>query len=224
MRLLALSRSVRPLGHQPSRYKIMTEALPRFKGRAAKRRAVERGATEITSASVQVPTPEDSGGTVAITSQRKVTQAPAKAGWAIGMVRIFKKIFFGKDPKMKAVEAGPCLAPRQTFDVPPQAYPRGRWTVFRNPFVKRGKSVEPTPPVQGELLLDLVKPVRNDLSDSDLEVVPATEPLVRQTVTDAESPLPSPSSVIPTRIDLKPELAAADWARVRDQFTGLEKF
>ena len=224
MRLLALSRSVRPLGHQPSRYKIMTQALPRLKGRAAERRVAKQGATEITSASVLVPTPEDSGGTQAITSQRKVTQAPAKAGWAFGMVGIFKKIFFGKDPKMKAVEAGPCLAPRQTFDVPPQAYPQGRWTVFRNPFVKRGKSVEPTPPVQGELLLDLVKPVRNDLSDSDLEVVPATEaPLVRQTVIETESPLPSPSSV-PSRSDLKPELAAADWARVRDQFTGLEKF
>lgn len=203
----------------------MTQALPRLKGRAAKRRAAERETTEITSASVQVPTPEDSGGTETITSQRKVTQAPAKAGWAIGMFRIFKKIFFGKDPKMKAVEAGPCLAPRQTFDVPPQAYPRGRWTVFRNPFVKRGKSVEPTPPVQGELLLDLVKPVRNDLSDSDLEVVPATEvSLVRQTVVDAQSPLSSPSSLIPSGSDLKEELAAADWARVRDQFTGLEKF
>jgi len=203
----------------------MTQALPRLKGRAAKRRAAERETTEITSASVQVPTPEDSGGTEAITSQRKVTQAPAKAGWAIGMFRIFKKIFFGKDPKMKAVEAGPCLAPRQTFDVSPQAYPRGRWTVFRNPFVKRGKSVEPTPPVQGELLLDLVKPVRNDLSDSDLEVVPATEvSLVRQTVVDAQSPLSSPSSLIPSGSDLKEELAAADWARVRDQFTGLEKF
>jgi len=225
MRLLALSRSVRPLGYQPRRYKIMTQALPRLKGRAAKRRAAERETTEITSASVQVPTPEDSGGTETITSQRKVTQAPAKAGWAIGMFRIFKKIFFGKDPKMKAVEAGPCLAPRQTFDVPPQAYPRGRWTVFRNPFVKRGKSVEPTPPVQGELLLDLVKPVRNDLSDSDLEVVPATEvSLVRQTVVDAQSPLSSPSSLIPSGSDLKEELAAADWARVRDQFTGLEKF
>jgi len=225
MRLLALSRSVRPLGYQPRRYKIMTQALPRLKGRAAKRRAAERETTEITSASVQVPTSEDSGGTEAITSQRKVTQAPAKAGWAIGMFRIFKKVFFGKDPKMKAVEAGPCLAPRQTFDVPPQAYPRGRWTVFRNPFVKRGKSVEPTPPVQGELLLDLVKPVRNDLSDSDLEVVPATEvSLVRQTVVDAQSPLSSPSSLIPSGSDLKEEFAAADWARVRDQFTGLEKF
>jgi hypothetical protein len=45
-----------------------------------------------------------------------------------------------------------------------------RWAQKVNPF----KSVRPSPPrpvVQGELSLDRVKPVRNDLSDSDLELV-----------------------------------------------------
>src|SRR5690349_5684986 len=172
MRLLAVSRSVRPIGYQPSRYKIMTQPLAKLSGRPVERRTTK----EVPRVSARVSTPEDSGQTEENTSQRKVTQAPAKAGWAFGMFRIFKKIFFGKDPKMKVVDAGPCLASPQTFDVPPQAYPRGRWTVFCNPFVKRGKSVEAVAPVQGELLLDLVKPIRNDLSDSDLEVVPAGEP------------------------------------------------
>jgi hypothetical protein len=40
------------------------------------------------------------------------------------------------------------------------------------------------PPVQGELSLDRIKVVRNDLSDADLEVIPAkppTAPVMRAT-------------------------------------------
>lgn len=56
-----------------------------------------------------------------------------------------------------------------------QAYPHGRWTIRPNPF-KSEKGVEKpaSGSVQGELSLDKVKPVRNDLSDSDLELIPAT--------------------------------------------------
>jgi hypothetical protein len=153
-----------------------------------------------------------------------VTQAPAKAGWAIGMVRIFKKIFVGKDPKMTVLEAGPELAPRQTFDVPPQVYPRGRWTVFKNPFAKRGKPVDSVAPVQGELLLDLVKPIRNDLSDSDLEVIPAVqESVVTKTPPDAGL-LPRPEDMAPAVSSSEEmEPVRADWARMKDQFFGVEK-
>lgn len=51
---------------------------------------------------------------------------------------------------------------------PMDAFRGGRWTL--NPF----RSSAATPPrrtIQGELSLDNVKPVRNDLSDSDLELV-----------------------------------------------------
>jgi hypothetical protein len=51
-------------------------------------------------------------------------------------------------------------------------FPRGRWTL--NPF--RGEKPVPRPAIQGELSLDKVKPVRNDLSDSDLELVAAAKP------------------------------------------------
>jgi len=52
-----------------------------------------------------------------------------------------------------------------------QAYPHGRWTLKANPFKS---SVAPAgrPTVQGELSLDKVKPLRNDLSDADLELMP----------------------------------------------------
>ena len=63
--------------------------------------------------------------------------------------------------------------------------------------------------VQGELSLDRVKVMRNDLSDSDLEIVPARKP----------APVPSPA----------PELAAASnsparsWERVASRLFGAGK-
>ena len=50
------------------------------------------------------------------------------------------------------------------------AYPLGRWTLRANPFKSSSKPGR-TPVVQGELSLDKVKVVRNDLSDADLELV-----------------------------------------------------
>lgn len=54
---------------------------------------------------------------------------------------------------------------------PPQAYPKGRWTVFKNPF-QRECAVPPVvdEPVQSELSLESIQPIRNDLNESDLEL------------------------------------------------------
>lgn len=62
-------------------------------------------------------------------------------------------------------------------------FPRGRWTL--NPF----KSEKPAsrPAIQGELSLDKVKPVRNDLSDSDLELVAAAKSQPAPAVVKIES-------------------------------------
>jgi len=49
------------------------------------------------------------------------------------------------------------------------AFATGRWTLKANPF-KSARPAVPRETVQGELSLDKVKPVRNDLSDSDLEL------------------------------------------------------
>lgn len=51
----------------------------------------------------------------------------------------------------------------------------GGWAQKLNPFVKQGAPIERTA-VQGELSLDNVKPLRNDLSDTDLELVAAVKP------------------------------------------------
>lgn len=53
---------------------------------------------------------------------------------------------------------------------PKQAFPLGRWT--KNPFRSTAIPSQRPAAVQGELSLDKVKPVRNDLSDSDLELMP----------------------------------------------------
>ena len=64
------------------------------------------------------------------------------------------------------------------------------------------RKVESKPLVQGELSLDAVKPVRNDLSDADFEVVPAR-------------PKAEPSAAKPPRPRLfKPELASLAWGRI----------
>ena len=53
------------------------------------------------------------------------------------------------------------------------AYPLGRWTLRVNPFKTAPKPARTG--VQGELSLEKVKVVRNDLSDSDLELVALNE-------------------------------------------------
>lgn len=62
---------------------------------------------------------------------------------------------------------------------------------------------EPNPLMQGELSLDAVKPVRNDLSDADFEVV-APRPKTRPAAT-AKRPRPKL---------FKPELAGLAWSRL----------
>ena len=49
------------------------------------------------------------------------------------------------------------------------------WAKKLNPFAKQGAPVERTA-VQGELSLDKVKPLRNDLSDTDLELATVRPP------------------------------------------------
>ena len=57
-----------------------------------------------------------------------------------------------------------------------QAPARSRWMLPENPFKsKPSRSTAARLAVQGELSLDKVKPVRNDLSDSDLELVAAVK-------------------------------------------------
>lgn len=82
------------------------------------------------------------------------------------------------------------------------AYPLGRWTLKGNPFKSSTKPAR-RPVVQGELSLDKVKVIRNDLSDSDLELVAAGKRAQKGNV------FAVPGSAETTRLSL--------WARVKDR-------
>lgn len=86
-----------------------------------------------------------------------------------------------------------------------RAYPGGRWTLKVNPFRSAPSSGSvPDASLQGELVLDNVKPKRNDLSDSDLELVAAT--LVKPTAGAVETVAP----------EVPVTKAVSAWARVRE--------
>jgi hypothetical protein len=78
--------------------------------------------------------------------------------------------------KSEAAQAG------NDSDKAMNAYPLGRWTLKANPFKSSAKPA--TPVVQGELSLEKVKVVRNDLTDSDLELVVAAKSASKAAVSE----------------------------------------
>ena len=66
----------------------------------------------------------------------------------------------------------------------------------------------PKPAVQGELSLERIQVVRNDLSDADLEIVPAR-------------PIATPATATPApRLIVKAEGAKSAWGRVTSRILG----
>ena len=91
----------------------------------------------------------------------------------------------------------------------------GPWTRLKNRFTsKKGAARVAGPPVQAELALDMVRPVRNDLSDSDLEIVPAFRPKAHAPV---QSILPEPTV---KQSDPGTNLL---WGRVRSRLFGVRQ-
>jgi hypothetical protein len=86
-----------------------------------------------------------------------------------------------------------------TRNEPQHAYPLGRWTVFKNPFSRKGAPRQAAP-VQGELSLDTLKVVRNDLSDADLEIIRAAEPVAPTSAPAAPPADPLPTGLLLSRI------------------------
>ena len=115
---------------------------------------------------------------------------------------------------MKATETQSAVGPAPTAPAkdPKPWLSIGRWSLFKNPFAGRGQARAVKPPVQCELSLDAVKPVRNDLSDSDVEVVAA----------------PVPAGVVippPAQVPTAPVVIAAPpiWGRIKTQYFGAGK-
>ncbi len=90
------------------------------------------------------------------------------------------------------------------------AYPLGRWTLKANPFKSSIKPSRP-PGVQGELSLEKVKVVRNDLSDSDLELVAAS----------SEAKAVEPPGNVFAAPDAAETMKVSIWARIKGRWSRL---
>lgn len=86
-----------------------------------------------------------------------------------------------------------------TTAVPQQAYPGGRWRIWRSPTNDQTRASRESSRelrlVQSELRLETVKVVRNDLTDSDLLLVPL-RPSVERTI---RSHKPECRKAVPSR-------------------------
>ena len=197
MQLLTVGRSLRPVkdGRSPFR-PAQQGVLPKFgQGRVPEdKRSAQTAAPALSPKSVVAPLGD--------------AAKPVRVPW-------LRKIFspFKRNKTMNAVEAEPQSVSAFAPPKMDQAFPFGRWTLFSNPFNRKPKPKADAGPVQTELSLDAVKPVRNDLSDSDLEVVavesrPAPPPITSTTTHTVAAEDGAPGVV---------------WHRLKEHLFGAEK-
>lgn len=200
MKLLGTSHAFGRILDRPSRYRLAQQSLlPKFGGEKQSYDSIMKAAR---------------GPAFAPAARTKSMQPVATSAAKSGLFsRIFRR---GRNKTMNTVEADPSMASASAPSKPEHAFPFGRWTLFGSPFNRVAaattKPKADAGPVQGELLLDAVKPVRNDLSDSDLEVVEPAPPKVRETTTGLAVPVAG-----------NPDPAVPAWRRVSAQFSGAEK-
>jgi hypothetical protein len=134
--LLAVGRSVRTIKDGPARYKMTQQnLLPKFGGESA---AEPRTAEKVPSAAAAAPAsaqPAPSASSAAVTEEGPDESEPGPAKAAL-FVEATKKL-----------------------------RPFSGWSLFKNPFGQFLARETRAAPLQTELLLDSVKPVRNDLTD-----------------------------------------------------------
>ena len=189
MKLLSVSKSLAGGRNQPGRYKMAEQGLlPKFApmGRpgslAPKRKSDE-------------PAPK---------------QEP-KGTPTIPLTPLQQQFFRAAEPVVEPVRTV-APSPRAAVCVNANAAPTNWFRPGNKPFADRpvGRT-RPLSPERAELSLDAVKPVRNDLSESDLQIVPAKP----ETKPDA-SKLPHP------RLS-RPELAGLAWSRLTARFFNSER-
>jgi hypothetical protein len=188
MQLLTVGRSLGKIGDQPSRYKMTQQSLlPKF--------------GSVKAPEERVPVGVGNNQAIAKTELKQ-----SSLGFAAAKDR---KTMNTVQPKPQEVTVPPkTVAPRPAF-------PLGRWTLFRNPFSKTPKPKAAEPAIQPELSLDMVKPVRNDLSDADLELVQSSKRVPEKV-----------EKVVPAKTQVEPVVVTAEgasWGRIKTQFFGAGK-
>ena len=191
MKLLSVSRSFTVGGNRPGRYKIAEQGLlPKF---APVGRPVWR-APKTKSDEAPAKSNQPAAGTTAAESAAPVLPSDSGVASLVAESTTEGGAMASRPPPV--VHAGVTAASAKWF------------RLRRTPFVNRAVAPDEIP-VQAELSLDSVKPVRNDLSDADLEVV-----------------LAKPGRVVPpparTRL-FRPELSGMAWGRLTARLFGSER-
>jgi hypothetical protein len=186
MQLLAAGRSLGKIGDQPSRYRMTQQSLlPKFGW---------------------VKAPEERAPVGRVSSNQTIAKTGLKQSGPITATAANDR------KQMNAVQSKPLEVTVPKTAVARPAFPIGRWTMFKNPFSKAPKPKAAEAPEQPELSLDQVKPVRNDLSDADLELVQSVKSAREKTI---------PATVPAGPAVVSPEGPA--WGRIKTQLFGAGK-
>jgi hypothetical protein len=194
MRLLTAGKSLVGSANPESRYRMYKRGLlPKFGSGKNPFMAAHSEGQEANSPVAQQAKPVEVAANLKETKRLPVLEASAAVG--------------------KLTQSAPGLkrAPESKFLGPRRWMQKLKGFIFRPRARTPAKSALPRfnqPPIQGELSLEKVKVVRNDLSDTDFEVVPAKLPQVEASSGPAaEEPAP-------------PELAGSAVGRVASRFFG----
>jgi hypothetical protein len=168
-KLLTTGKSLVGLSHANSRYQLQKGALPKFE--SAKNPFAAKAAAEPAEREPQLP---------------KLSPAEAVAAESKEAPRLstLGALIVDREAAVANRNAQPA-EPAKVSEPAKVAAPVDSWLKKINPMVwfRNGKEVESKPaiarfskphaPIQGELSLDNIKVMRNDLSEADVEVVPA---------------------------------------------------
>lgn len=182
MQFLAVGRSVDRVDDGSARYKMMQQnLLPKFGG---PKKPADAGVEETQQAGPEAATESPKTGRAPKTrkSSSPFDDAAAKAA----RPRVFRRVLARLGIGQRALAQEPRVG--VISDVARGGRSEGRRGFFRNPFSRGVKPKTELRVVQTELLLDAVKPVRNDLNDTDLEVVATRARSVEPSAAGASSP------------------------------------
>jgi hypothetical protein len=213
-KLLTTGKSLVGLSHANSRYQLQKGALPKFE--SAKNPFAAKAAAEPAEREPQLP---------------KLSPAEAVAADAKEAPRLGALGALIVDRETAVVENRNALMtePAKVSQPPKVAAPVDSWLKKINPMVwfRNDKPTEPKAaiprfskphaPIQGELSLDNIKVMRNDLSEADVEVVPAKSRAPKMVAT----PMPSPAgaaAMAMTIPDLPPATRA--WEFIGEHLMG----
>ena len=224
LRLLAAGRSLVGMKDITARYRMRTAALlPKFGSPknpfAAPAKTEPKPRPGIAPAAVPAqtkPEPVKMETVPLFDGKPKTPPAPAAPKTPVAPVKAtepLREAIQPARPELKSKPARPVAAARK-----PAAF--GGWVTRINPLpllrlLKPGANKSPKPrparaAVQGELSLEKVKVVRNDLNDADVELLPA-----RSTVTVSAS-----SAISPVVTKTEPKAVSTTWNRLTSRLLG----